>query len=151
MNGKYKAVPVDKNQKPGNSNKYSRIERRFVIVDTETGEIVDDAQGYGYTTPQKAYAGWSYKNRDRSKDKEKAEKEQLIARWLKENKQFERALDKMAFEIWKGGWGPDAKMDAGTVRKMLQGSGYKDLPFTPKELLNYWDKGAVYSKKGKKF
>lgn len=28
---------------------------RFVIIDTETGEILDDAQGYGYTTAHKAY------------------------------------------------------------------------------------------------
>ena len=34
---------------------------RFVIVDIETGEILDDAQGYGYKTAQKAYAGYNYK------------------------------------------------------------------------------------------
>ena len=34
---------------------------RYVIVDTSTGEIVDDAQGYGYKSEQKAYACFSYK------------------------------------------------------------------------------------------
>ena len=28
---------------------------------------VDDAQGYGYKSAQKAYAGWAYKNRDKSR------------------------------------------------------------------------------------
>ena len=45
-------------------------ERRFQIVDAETGEVLDDAQGYGYKSPQKAHAAWGYKNRDKSKDAE---------------------------------------------------------------------------------
>ena len=41
------------------------FEKRYVLVDTETGEIVDDAQGYGYRTAygaHKAY-GWKQKHR----------------------------------------------------------------------------------------
>lgn len=34
--------------------------KRYVIVDVETGEILADANGYGYHTPQKAHAGWAY-------------------------------------------------------------------------------------------
>ena len=49
---------------PNNSDK---AERRYVIKDMESGEIVDDAQGYGYKSAQKAYAGWAYKSRDKSK------------------------------------------------------------------------------------
>ncbi len=36
---------------------------RFVIVEKETGKVLDNAQGYGYKTVQKAYAAWNYKNR----------------------------------------------------------------------------------------
>ncbi len=35
---------------------------RWVLVDKESGIIVDTAQGYGYTTPRRAYACWSYKH-----------------------------------------------------------------------------------------
>ena len=35
-------------------------EDRWVLVDKETGEIVDDAQGYGFTTERKAYACFAY-------------------------------------------------------------------------------------------
>ena len=38
----------------------SDYEDRFVLVDKETGEIVDDAQGYGFTTERKAYACFAY-------------------------------------------------------------------------------------------
>lgn len=32
----------------------SRYDRRFVIVDEETENVLDDAQGYGYKSKQKA-------------------------------------------------------------------------------------------------
>lgn len=32
---------------------------RFVLVNTSTGEIVDDANGYGYTSRNRAYANWN--------------------------------------------------------------------------------------------
>lgn len=35
---------------------------RYVIINSATGEILDDAQGYGYRTPQKAYAAYSYRH-----------------------------------------------------------------------------------------
>lgn len=54
-------------------------EDRWVLVDKETGEIVDDAQGYGFTTERKAYACWAYKNRDK-------EQEKKIKRWLRNHK-----------------------------------------------------------------
>ena len=34
----------------------SRYDRRFVIVDEETENVLDDAQGYGYKSKQKAMA-----------------------------------------------------------------------------------------------
>ena len=82
MGKKYKAMSTIVTKKPRTKYNSETREKRYVIIDTESGEIVDDAQGYGYKTAQKAYAGWSYKNRDKSKDKEKAEKERIIARWM---------------------------------------------------------------------
>lgn len=34
---------------------------RYVLIDIETGEILDDAQGYGYKTKRGVYAAYSYK------------------------------------------------------------------------------------------
>ena len=60
----------------------SRYDRRFVIVDEETENVLDDAQGYGYKSKQKAMAAWSYKNRDKSKDAEKRKKQRIIKDWV---------------------------------------------------------------------
>ena len=88
-------------------SEYDRTEKRFCIVSTETGEILDDAQGYGYKTAQKAYAGFAYKNRDKSKDKERQAKKKHIETWMKEHKSFIRLMDACAFDIIKGAAAPD--------------------------------------------
>lgn len=112
-------------------------DKRYVIADTETGEVIDDAQGYGYKSAQKAYAAYGYKNRDRSKDAEKLQKKQRIKKWMKEHKSFVRTMDQVAFEIAKGSWGPDDRFDAKLVKEMLKGAGL-ETDFTASELLNVW-------------
>lgn len=114
-------------------------EPRFVVVDADTGKVLDDAQGYGYRTPQKAHAAWVYKNRDRSKDKEKEQKRKHIRKWMKEHKDFMDAMDTFAFEITKGSWGPEDKFNAAFVGKMLKDYGLKT-DFSAAELLKVWEK-----------
>ena len=111
---------------------------RYIIVDKDTGEILDDAQGYGYKSKQNAYSAYAYKNRDRSKDTEKAQKKKVIKEWCREHREFVRNLEDIAFEIAKGSWGPDDKFDAKLVREAFAENGYKDLPFTAGEFLKYW-------------
>jgi len=150
MDKKYKAIPTIMKQKTKTKYDSAIMEKRYIIVETESGEIVDDAQGYGYKTAQKAYAGWYYKNRDKSKDKEKAEKERIIARWMRENKKFVRLLDSVAFDIQTRKCDYGDKLDTKLVRDLLKKNGYKDLPFSAGELLRYWDKGPIYSRKNRK-
>ena len=113
-------------------------ETRYRIVDTDTGEILDDAQGYGYKTAQKAYAAWGYKNRDKTKDAEKEEKKQHIRHWLKQHKQFANAMEEFYFEIeCKHSWGPDDRFDAKFVQEMLDENNLHP-DFSAGELLKVW-------------
>lgn len=120
MDKSYKAVPFRKT--------------RFCIVDVNTGKILDDAQGYGYRTAQKAYAGYSYKNRDKSKDKERLAKKKHIRNWMRQNKSFVKLMDTYAFEIAKGTMAPDDKFDAKFVKNLLKSEGLEP-DFTAGELL----------------
>ena len=52
----------------------SYSDERYIIVDPETGEILDDAQGYGYKSKRNAYACWTWKTRDKSKDEDKTQR-----------------------------------------------------------------------------
>ena len=123
MDKSYKAVPLRKT--------------RFCIVDVNTGKILDDAQGYGYRTAQKAYAGYSYKNRDKSKDKERLAKKKHIRNWMRQNKSFVKLMDTYAFEIAKGTMAPDDKFDAKFVKNLLKSEGLEP-DFTVGELLKVW-------------
>ena len=103
MNPSYKALQYkvcihhdavfDKNEPWNNCPAYDTTEFRYRIVSSETGEVLDDAQGYGYKTAQKAYAAYAFKNRDRSKDKEKQEKKKHIIKWVKDHKSFINLLN----------------------------------------------------------
>lgn len=136
---------MDKNYKVIKSNKLStKYEDRYVIVNAETEELLDDAQGYGYKTPQKAHACWKYKTRDKSKDKEKAEKRKIVKTWAKEHKDFMGVLEADAFCIIKGSYGPDDKFDAKWIKNQLKEFGYTNLDFSPSDLLRYIQKGDKY-------
>lgn len=132
----HKAV-VDKYAPWNNTPAYDTHETRFCIVSTETGEILDDAQGYGYKTPQKAYSGFAYKTRDISKDKERAEKIERIKKWMKENKSFVKLMEDYAFQIAKGAMAPDDKFDTKFVKELLEECDLHP-EFTATELLKVW-------------
>lgn len=118
----------------------TEYKKRYVIVDKDTGEILDTAQGYGYKSAQNAYAAYSYKTRNKSKDAEKKRKERHIRQWLKEHKNFAGLMDEIAFEIAKGSWGPDDKFNAKLVRDLLK-SNHLEIDFTAGELIRVWEKG----------
>ena len=47
----------------------TETDKRYVIIDTLTSEVLDNAQGYGYKSERKAYASYAYKTKAKSKDK----------------------------------------------------------------------------------
>lgn len=54
-----------------------KVKTRYVIVEKETGKLLDDAQGYGYKTSQGAHkAGW-YKFQ---RGKEKIASDKIVAK-----------------------------------------------------------------------
>ena len=40
----------------------SPYDPRYIVVDAETGKTLDDANGYGYKSAQKAHAAFGYKS-----------------------------------------------------------------------------------------
>ena len=107
---------------------------RYVVVDTETGEILDDAQGYGYKTAQNAMRAWAYKNRTPAQKKKQENAKEAVRKFCKEHKSFVRGLEADAFYMLKD----HEKLDTKYVAVQLRGAGYKDLPFTAAEFLKYW-------------
>ncbi len=46
----------------GSSSLSEGYDRRYVVVDAATGEVIDDAQGYGYKTAPNAHRAHAYKS-----------------------------------------------------------------------------------------
>lgn len=150
----YKAVPYKKNKiyEPDAEDiallgellpTYSRMEMRWAIVDEKTGEVLDDAQGYGYKSAQKAYAAYAYKQRGKNQNKKKKEQNRKstkeIQNWLKEHKDFSDEMLYYSVEIAKGRYGPDKEFNAAAVQELL--NAYKLEPdFTPGQILKVWEK-----------
>ena len=61
---------------------------------------------------------------------------------MNEHQSFVNALDQIAFEIWKGSWGPNAKVDVNLVAEIL--SDYKLEPeFKASEILKVWKSRSI--------
>lgn len=141
MDSGYKAVPYKVTKNYGDPSEgipeYEITETRYRIISTDTGKVLDDAQGYGYKSVQKAYAAYRYKTRDKSKDEERQQKTNHIRKWMQEHKSFVKNMDQFAFEITKGSWGPEDRFEAKFVQEMLESAGLKP-DFSASELLRVW-------------
>jgi hypothetical protein len=74
-----------------------RADGRFVIADSTTGNVMDDAQGYGYTAKQKAEKAAWYKFKG-GKGKQDAAKKAATIFWHN-HKDFAKAVDDF-METW---------------------------------------------------
>ena len=72
---------------------------RFIIVDPDTGEVLDDAQGYGYKNAQKAEKAAWYKFKG-GKEKLDAARNEARDFWDANNK-FAKAADAWCMDWFK--------------------------------------------------
>ena len=83
-----------------------QYDKRYEIVDADTGEVLDDAQGYGY------------KHRDKKKNAEKKKRYAAARAWLKQHEDIQGIFDRCAFEI--ASWGPADKVNTQLVKDILK-------------------------------
>lgn len=83
-------------------NKYNR----YMLIDIATGEIVDDAQGYGYRTKQKAHAAWNYQHATSKQKRARKQNRKRNEEFLKQHKHFEDAWGEVCLECYKDGEEP---------------------------------------------
>lgn len=129
LSNDYKVVTSERLSKPSS--------KRWVVIDSSTGELLDDAQGYGYRTKQSALAGFGYKLKY-FHPRVRFQRRQAF-RWLLAHEEFDRELMEAQFEIaGKGKWQDYTIFDQQVVDELLIEHGYKKLPFSSKELLVAW-------------
>lgn len=114
----------------------SRRSERYVIVDTETGEILDDAQGFGYKSAPKAYAAFNYKNKSDKEKLDQMEHYVKVFKWMISHKDVIRYFDDIEFYSVKypGEYEPVSIKDAQEIMKKYDVNFFK-----PKDLKYVWE------------
>lgn len=131
MNNKIKAVEYNPHEdEPFDWDNPPDLSTRYMIVDAETGEVLDDAQGYGYTSARAAYSSWNYKLNYLHNSERKSQID-AASKWLQEHPDFADNLIDGMFIAAKSGETVRTK----DVTQLLRQSGFTDLPFSTSILL----------------
>lgn len=80
-----KAEPYTVRHEPEDRYDYGWSETRWRLVDTDTGEIVDDAQGWGYKSAQNAHRAHAYKGKPKSARRKAASVKRRVKRLMDGN------------------------------------------------------------------
>jgi hypothetical protein len=108
-------------------------DKRYVVVDEATGEVLDDAQGYGYKTAQNAHRAYGYKAMPPKKKRQRDAVKRQVARWCAKHEEVMQHVEQAMFYAMKDG-GNIAEAD---VRTILAKHGV-ELPFPVKDLMKHW-------------
>lgn len=111
-------------------------EPRYVVVSTDTGKVLDDAQGHGYRSEEKAYAVFSSKALTVSQREEIRKKKATVLAWCREHDTLMDELFDIELQVSRAMY-PGLEFDAAMVSDFLEYRGFTDLPFTAEELLKY--------------
>ena len=75
----------------------SRHDKRYVVVDEVSGEIVDDAQGEGYKTAQNAHRAHAYKSMPPKKKRQREAVKRQVERWCAAHPDFMGHVEQSTF------------------------------------------------------
>lgn len=97
------AVPYEYTVPPDGSYGAYRTAHRWIIVDTSTGQILDDAQGFGYKSATNAYRAYGFKQSLKKRNTTpKKLKEQAKAFWRNHPKLQDDILAMQVYGIKNG-------------------------------------------------
>lgn len=111
-------------------------EPRYVVISTESGKLLDDAQGHGYMSEEKAYSAFSSKVLTVSQREEIRQKKATVLAWCREHDAFMDELCDIELQVSRAMYS-GLEFDAEMVSDFLEYRGFTDLPFTAEELLKY--------------
>ena len=111
----------------------SNFDKRYVVVDEATGEVVDDAQGCGYKSAQNAHRAHAYKSMPPKKKRQRDAVKRQAQRWCAQHPEFMQHVEQSMFYAMKDG----QNVTEADVRAILADHGL-ELPFSVKDLMRHW-------------
>lgn len=110
------------------------FDKRYVVVDAATGDIVDDAQGYGYKTAKNAHRAHAYMSMPPKNKRRRDAAQRQVRRWCSAHPEFLQHVEQAMFYAVKDG----VDLTEADVRAMLDEHGVQ-VPFSVKDLMRHWD------------
>lgn len=109
---------------------------RFIVIDTLTNKVLDDAQGYGYKSIRNAWAAWSYKNKPIEEKMEAYNTCKKVFDFTKSHRGLDNFISKVMLDFHRCG----EKFTTKDLEEILTQEGFniKELPFTTKDFLKYY-------------
>ena len=112
----------------------SDFDRRYVVVDEATGEIVDDAGGYGYKSAQTAHRAYAYKSMPPKKKRQRDRARRQVQRWCAQHPEFMQHVEQsMCYAMKHGQNVAEAEVRAIPAEHGLE------LPFSANDLMRHWN------------
>ena len=108
-------------------------DKRYVVIDEATGEVLDDAQGYGYKSAQNAHRAFSYMSMPPKKKRERDAAKRRVERWWAEHEEFMQHVDEVMLYACKDG----ENVTEADVGAILTEHGL-ELPFSITDLMKHW-------------
>ena len=79
----------------------SPYDPRYIVVDSETGKTLDDANGYGYKSAQKAHAAFGYKRKPHAQRKAEEKTKAAVRKWLQDHQDFKEDVEEAVIQAAK--------------------------------------------------
>jgi len=111
----------------------STYDKRYVVVDEATGEVLDDAQGYGDRTAQNAHRASAYKSMPPKKKRQRDAAKRHVQRWCAQHPEVVQHLEQATLYAVKDG----ENVSVTDVRALLSEHG-QALPLPVEDLIKHW-------------
>lgn len=108
-------------------------DRRYVIIDATTGDVLDDAQGHGYKTAQNAHRAYAYMSIPPEKKRGRKATKQKVQRWCANHPEFMHDVEQTMLYAIKDG----DTITTTDVGQLLTQHGLTP-PFSIDDLMRHW-------------
>lgn len=115
---KYKVIPIKKNKVDGDEETCYHVywETRYIVINEETGEVLDDAQGYGYKSYQNAVKGYSYQRKTKEQKQQLKIKKKKCQEWWSKHKSIANFYEAVLLDALKD----NEKLTAKQCKEIIQ-------------------------------
>lgn len=115
----------------------SEYEPRYIVIQPKTGAVLDDAQGFGYTSREKAAKAYTYKKMPHPEQRSLAARKRRVEKWCLEHLDVVDGYADICLQHMKASGDGRISMSSAVVSRYLKDCGYDNLPFSAQDFIRY--------------